>query len=334
MTKMSNEGQFAKARKAYGKDFYAKSGSDSDQALKKGAETMEKGSVKMGRFATGGVIRRAEGGGTSRASDSTARRIFGKDYDRMSDLDKENADTLASSSKKWTDDEIRDMARNKPMKRATGGTVRHAATGRFAKGGAAEMKPRHSLTEDRRDQMADRISGKKRGMSAKAFEGTPADERMDKMKSPPMNKGGAPRSKAGRYQTGGTVKPVKRNMGGMMGDPAMMDQMQRGAAGRLPPAPPPVGGQGIGNMIGTNPNPMQRGLPGGRGMATPTPMERPMQQQDFGGDQGAGGFKRGGHPKPIKRAMGGVGKQRKNEMDSRGSPKSASSRAPYSKTVI
>lgn len=268
MTKMSNEGQFAKARKAYGKDFYAKSGSDSDQALKKGAETMEKGSVKMGRF-------------------------------------------------------------------ATGGTVRHAATGRFAKGGAAEMKPRHSLTEDRRDQMADRISGKKRGMSAKAFEGTPADERMDKMKSPPMNKGGAPRSKAGRYQTGGTVKPVKRNMGGMMGDPAMMDQMQRGAAGRFPPAPPPVGGQGIGNMIGTNPNPMQRGLPGGRGMmATPTPMERPMQQQDFGGDQGAGGFKRGGHPKPIKRAMGGVGKIRHNQASPQGKPKAPASRASYGKTVI
>ena len=62
------------------------------------------------------------------------------------------------------------------------------AVSRFAKGGA--VTPRHSMKEDAADMAADRISAKKRGMPVKKFEGSAADERMDKAGSKPMRRGG------------------------------------------------------------------------------------------------------------------------------------------------
>lgn len=62
------------------------------------------------------------------------------------------------------------------------------AVSRFAKGGA--VTPRHSMKEDAADMAADRISAKKRGMPVKKFEGSAADERMDKAGSKPMRYGG------------------------------------------------------------------------------------------------------------------------------------------------
>lgn len=164
--KMSNDGQYAKAKRDYGKDFYSEKGSSADSGLKKGATTMEKESVKAGRFATGGALRQPRDGSM-----------------------------------------------------------------KFARGGFP-TKALHSMKEDAADIAADKIDAKKRGMKPSAFEGTPADERMDKMGAKPK---GFPRNKAAKFATGGAAKPVKRNMGGMM------------SSGMQPPTPAPapqVGGIG------------------------------------------------------------------------------------------
>lgn len=221
--KKSNDGQYAKAKKDYGKDFFAKTGGSSDSGLKKGATTMEKDSVKVGRFATGGALRQPRDGNM-----------------------------------------------------------------KFAKGGAV---PRHSMKEDALDKKADAISAKKRGMKPSAFEGAPADERMDKMGTK------FPRNKAAKFATGGAAKPVKRNMGGMMGSPNM------GMEGpRNPPALGIARPRGIGGS--------QPGV-----MAPPSPAMGvdPMQQGGEGGQ-----FRRGG--KVAKFAVGGAGKIRHKAMTPAGKP--------------
>lgn len=72
----------------------------------------------------------------------------------------------------------------------------------FKRGGAVPRNKmgRHSMKEDAADKKADAISAKKRGMTPAAFEGTKADEKMDRAGSPPFRRGGA---------------PIKRAMGGI-----------------------------------------------------------------------------------------------------------------------
>lgn len=72
----------------------------------------------------------------------------------------------------------------------------------FKRGGAVPRNKmgRHSMKEDAADKKADAISAKKRGMTPAAFEGTKADEKMDRAGAPPFRRGGA---------------PIKRAMGGI-----------------------------------------------------------------------------------------------------------------------
>lgn len=195
--KMSNQGQYDKARKMYGGDFN-KDTSSADSGLKKGAPTMFKEGVAVSRFATGGAAKM----------------------------------TYA------------------------------------AKGGAP--KPRHSMKEDAADMAADKISARKRGMSVKDFEGSAADERMDKAGSKPMRRGGK------------------------MGMTAADMLAERMAA--------------------------RRGA--GRGIAR-------AQQASEAEMAVPGMMKKGGVPRnkmarhmdaPVKRAMGGVGKQRHGAADKAGKP--------------
>jgi len=357
--KMSNDGQYAKAKKDYGKDFYAKEGSSSDSGLKKGATTMEKDSVKVGRFATGGALRQPRDGNMKFASGGSADRseeieLSGKTLDEIDDdnkymkkLAKRPGSSLrpgdtegVASMRAYLDqlgrhksrevardasDVIRESLKSKsgprggqPMKRAADGAIETT----YRRGGkvppAFAKGPRHSTKEDAADIAADKIDAKKRGMKPSAFEGTPADERMDKMGAAPK----FPRNKAAKFATGGGAKPVKRNMGGMMGgplqppQPGSLDLVQRGmtpgganpaagAMGRLRP-------QGIGQMAVPSPP-----------MASPDPMQ--------GGEGGQ--FRKGGAVKPVKLAMGGVGKQRHGAMSKSGSPTSPK-KASKSEQVI
>lgn len=75
--------------------------------------------------------------------------------------------------------------------------------GGFKRGGKVVPRnkaARHSMKENAADKRADAISARKRGMKPSAFEGTKADEKMDRAGSPPMRFGG---------------KPIKRAMGGV-----------------------------------------------------------------------------------------------------------------------
>ena len=117
---------------------------------------------------------------------------------------------------------------------------------------------------------------------------------------------GFPRNKAAKFATGGAAKPVKRNMGGMMGDPAgAMGRLQSpGIGGAMPPVGAAAGALG-------------RLRPPAGQMAPPSPMAAPPMEQQ-GGEGGQ--FRKGGAVKPVKLAMGGVGKQRHNAMSKSGAP--------------
>lgn len=147
----SNDGQYAKAKKEFGKDFFSSKGSSSDSGLEKDATRMEKGSIKAGRFAAGGAMRQPRDGN---------------------------------------------------MKFASGGFPKKAP-GKNPFGKKPKPEDAMAMTEEKT-----------------------------------MTKG-FPRNKAAKFASGGAAKPVKRNMGGMMG------------SGMQPPVPPPVqpvGAPGIGGQ--------------------------------------------------------------------------------------
>ena len=239
--KKSNDQQYAKARKDYGKDFFAKTGSSSDSGLKKGATTMEKDSVKVGRFATGGAMRQPRDGNM-----------------------------------------------------------------KFAKGGAIEDKAQDKKMIERHNRLMHAGQPSKVAKGGKPFGRKPKPEDAMAMAEEKTMTKGFPRNKAAKFATGGAAKPVKRNMGGMMGDPAgAMGRLQSpGIGGAMPPVGAAAGALG-------------RLRPPAGQMAPPSPMAAPPMEQQ-GGEGGQ--FRKGGAVKPVKLAMGGVGKQRHNAMSKSGAP--------------
>jgi hypothetical protein len=134
-------------------------------------------SAPMAKYASGGkVVKKADGGKVKKRDDgyeideSVVNRIYGKDSDKLSDVDKNNATVMSKSNKKWRDDEVGYMATNPP------GRLRQKPKD-YAKGGQVKgLKMGSKKVQKHADEAQDKIlfgkMMKKAGVMKKADGGS------------------------------------------------------------------------------------------------------------------------------------------------------------------
>ena len=283
--KKSNDQQYAKARKDYGKDFFAKTGSSSDSGLKKGATTMDKDAVKVGRFATGGAMRQPR--------DGSMRFQKGGSVDRSEDIELTGVELDKMMGGKSHPKEMKRVDRAEAAGSADYSQTKRGKPMRVARDAGDVMLGWRYDTEDGRPGRVgdvDKKGYRRGGKVPPAFAKKPKPEDAMAMAEEKTMTKGFPRNKAAKFATGGAAKPVKRNMGGMMGGP--LAALPNPPAGMRAGPGDPAGA--MGRMFG--PRPGGIGAPGGN-MAPPSPMmESPQPMQ--GGEGGQ--FRKGGAVKPVK----------------------------------